>query len=573
MANRVIATRAGSRWRGRARYGATLATILGMVGCQNSLAPDESTEPQAPEGPEFATVTGARTYYVSPSGNDNNAGTSTTSPWRTLTKVSAQKYYPGDRILLQGGGTFSGRLYVDANDKGTPTSPVTISTYGTGRATINAGSGDGVYVYNAGGYIIKNLKVVGGTSNNGTGIKIYTDAGGGVKLDFIQIDNVEASGFGKYGIGIGSWNGTTGYKNVRVTNASLHDNILSGFMIYAQVPFVHQNVYVGYVTAYNNLGKAGLPGPSGSGIVMSGVSGGTVERSIARDNGARCDAGGGPVGIWTYQAEKILIQYNESYRNKTARQDGGGFDLDMTTRYTTVQYNYSHENYGPGFLMAHAKNDYNHTGNIFRYNISENDARRHGAGIAIWGRTVNAEIHNNTVYVSPSGYGTARGVFIHNAGIESQDVKSVHIRNNTFYVTGGLLSVNVFTGAVAGAVDLRFERNNYYGGTIAPKILWAGANYAGIGAWASATGQERVSGVTVGLQVNPGLVNAGGGGTIGNASNLSALTAYKLTSTSQLINKGWDLAQRFGTVVPPKDFYSGATPNGVGYDIGAHEWR
>src|SRR5881394_992897 len=89
----------------------------------------------------------AADYYVSPGGKDTNSGTQS-SPWQTLTKVNGVNFNAGDRLFFQGGQTFNGRLYFDANDKGTPASPILISSYGTGRATINGGTSDAFYAYN-----------------------------------------------------------------------------------------------------------------------------------------------------------------------------------------------------------------------------------------------------------------------------------------------------------------------------------------------------------------------------------------------------------------------------------------
>ena len=41
-----------------------------------------------------------KVYYVSPAGNDNNDGTSTATPWQTLTKVNAQIFAPGDQVEI-----------------------------------------------------------------------------------------------------------------------------------------------------------------------------------------------------------------------------------------------------------------------------------------------------------------------------------------------------------------------------------------------------------------------------------------------------------------------------------------
>src|SRR5262245_56694513 len=76
------------------------------------------------------------TYYLSPSGTDTNAGTSTAAPWKTLAKASAAVLNGGDQVLLKGGSTFAGMLYFDSADKGSAAAPIKVGSYGTGQATI-----------------------------------------------------------------------------------------------------------------------------------------------------------------------------------------------------------------------------------------------------------------------------------------------------------------------------------------------------------------------------------------------------------------------------------------------------
>src|SRR5437762_1127026 len=49
----------------------------------------------------------ATTYYISPSGNDAAAGTSTSAPWKSITRINSVDLEPGDRVLFQGGQTFA----------------------------------------------------------------------------------------------------------------------------------------------------------------------------------------------------------------------------------------------------------------------------------------------------------------------------------------------------------------------------------------------------------------------------------------------------------------------------------
>ncbi len=80
----------------------------------------------------------AKTYYVSNSGNDNNDGLSTTSPWKTIVKVSSFKSFAaGDQILFSRGETFYGTLTI--NNSGTSGNPVTFGAYGSGAKPIITG--------------------------------------------------------------------------------------------------------------------------------------------------------------------------------------------------------------------------------------------------------------------------------------------------------------------------------------------------------------------------------------------------------------------------------------------------
>ncbi len=555
----------------------SISTVLGVAGCSDVAGPG-SGRPSGPVSTDISTAaTAGVAYYVSATGNDANAGTSPSLAWRSIAKVNSRTFSPGDKILFQGGAVFSGGLVFDSADRGTAVGPISVSSYGTGRATISAGNVNAILLYNTAGFSITELVVKGSgrTVNTESGVNIYTDLAGNTKLHFIRVDGVDASGFGDYGIVIGGWNNSTGYNDVRVTYSSAYDNGLAGISTYAQSAYAHQNFYFGHLKSYRNSGVAGLSGNSGSGIVMGGVSGGTIERSLAYNNGWLCDAPEGPVGIWAYDSDGIGIQHNESYQNRTGgTADGGGFDLDQNTRNSKLQYNYSHGNDGAGFLLAHSPDTYSHSGNTIRYNISENDARKNSNGaIVIFGRTVGAEIYNNTVFVKPSVTGSPLGIFIHNSGITTRDVKNVHVRNNSFYTTGNLRVVAVTTDQLNGAIDLRFEGNNYYAGLYKARIVWGGTTYTSLAAWRTGKGQESLNGANVGSQINPGLINPGNGGTIGNADLLHNLSAYKLLGTSPLIGRGLDLKTTFGLNAGLIDFYSASIPFGSEHDVGAHEWR
>ncbi|MBE7558184.1 hypothetical protein HS125_04260 [bacterium] len=73
----------------------------------------------------------AATYYVdSVAGNDNNAGTSISAPWKNLTKIGSRSYQPGDKILLKRGSLWRQTLTVPSS--GSTAVPIVIEAYGSG---------------------------------------------------------------------------------------------------------------------------------------------------------------------------------------------------------------------------------------------------------------------------------------------------------------------------------------------------------------------------------------------------------------------------------------------------------
>ncbi len=507
----------------------------------------------------FTAEMHATTYFISATGNDSNSGTATNAAWKTVTKVNSKAFTAGDEIRFEGGKSFSGQLSFDAADKGTTNNRIVISSYGNGRATINGGNGSAFYAYNFAAVTISNLNFVGaGAGNTADGVVFYGDLAGGAKLSGITIDNVDVSGFGKCGINMGTWNGSTAYRDVRITYTSMHDNVQAGMGTYAQVANANENFYVGHCVAFNNFGNPASAKNTGSGIVLGDVNGAIIERCVAYENGKNNFAGSeGPAGIWCYDSTNVVIQYNESFRNHTATVDGDGFDLDINVKNSVMQHNYSHDNDGAGFLLcAGPSND----GNIVRYNISQNDGRKTGYGaIHSYGAVSNAKIYNNTVYLSQTT-GNPRAVWLYSA------TTNVRVYNNIFLTTGGARLLDVG----AGQSGLLFQGNDYFTSGSAFSIVYNGTSYSSFNAWQTATAQEKLNGTNVGLNVDPKLLVPGTGGTFTNADALATLSSvYSLQASSPLIDRGVNA----GTVTgfTGKDFFGNSTPAGNGYDIGAGE--
>ncbi|MDP4283530.1 MAG: right-handed parallel beta-helix repeat-containing protein [Bacteroidota bacterium] len=87
----------------------------------------------------FGLTASATNYYISSSGNDANNGTSTSTPWKTLSKLNAyfSSLKPGDNVLFNRGDVFYGSIIV--NKSGSSGSPITLGAYGTGANPVITG--------------------------------------------------------------------------------------------------------------------------------------------------------------------------------------------------------------------------------------------------------------------------------------------------------------------------------------------------------------------------------------------------------------------------------------------------
>jgi hypothetical protein len=184
----------------------------------------------------------------------------------------------------------------------------------------------------------------------------------------------------------------------------------------------------------------------------------------------------------------------------------------------------------------------------------------------------NTDVHNNVVYMTPSGSTQSAAFIAHDWGSNGKVPKNVLVRNNIFQTTGGV-KVVALTGNVAKNGTFKFNANAYYSSGKAFKIQWGDRSYTSLSAWRSGKGQEKYSGVATGFQGDPRLKAPGHGGTIGNPDKLrSKLGAYQLARSSPVINKGVPrLAFLSARVKQPFDFFGGKGLRNGKFDIGVNE--
>jgi len=532
-----------------------------------------------------------RTYYVSPSGDDSNAGISITMPWRTVNRVNQQKFGPCDKVLFEGPKLYEGGIILEPpRCGGLPGKPIMISSWGSGRAILEAGSNTGIDVHNCGAIQISNIQLVGSgvLTNSGHGILFRNSLAGDIKLSHVVIDQVEIQGFRKGGITINGLMGQSGYRNVRITGSHLHDNgqhgIASRGMFLTDISgHAHENFYVAHNRVRHNLGDpANTTSHTGNGIVLGGVDQGLIEYNVANHNGAlNVSRVGGPVGIWVWDSSRIVVQFNESHHNRSGSNiDGGGFDFDGGTTNSIMQYNYSHDNEGAGFLIYQFPYARSMKSNVVRYNISENDAQKYGAGIWFnsgyqcppgapsspldceWSTVENVAIYNNTVFVGATMRKEAAA--FRASGTAHNNV----LVSNNLFVNAGTDNPIV---DIKDKNDLFFHGNNYYPQEGRLRISYHGKQYFGLKTWRAETNQEMLDNRATGLSEDPRLKSPGRGGTVANVKELQRLRAYQLHNRSPMIDAGLDLAKVFNLDPGGQDFFGTPLPQREAYDIGAYE--
>lgn len=498
----------------------------------------------------LASALAAADYHVSPRGDDAGPGTFE-QPWRSLAKVNATRFQPGDRVLLEGGQTFAGPLELGPDDQATPARNIVITSYGAGRAVIDGGAGRAVSIEGCDHVLIDRLRLVGAgrkTGNTAHGLYLARSIG-------TTIDRVEVSGFRHAGIYV------TGGQDIRITRVYAHDNGFAGIHSGGERS---RNLYVGYSLAENNPGDPTVRNNhSGNGIVLGHVDGAVIERSEARYNGWDMPwTGNGPVGIWVHDADRAVVQYCVSHHNRSTAADGGGFDFDGGVTNSLLQYNYSHNNFGSGYLICQYEGAPRFAANVVRYNISQDDGLfDHNAGIFVWVGGAGMEstlVHNNTVW-NTKGAAVAYGISQKYAA----SLPRVTFYNNIFVSQGP----QIFNRTEGAGLLGEFRGNLYW--SLGERGFRTGA-HAALQAWASATGQERLAGRLVGLFADPRLVRTGPA-LLTDPDLLHTLADFRLEPGSPAIAAGLDLRAQFGIDPGPSDFFGNPLPRKGPLSIGAHE--
>ncbi len=519
----------------------------------------------------------ATTYYISNTGDDLNSGLSPGQAWASTLRIYSAPIVAGDSILFEGGHKFLANLYFAPPRVGRRDAPITLASYGNGKATLKAEGTLGIMIENGGGFVIRNLVLEGDglETNNSYGLYVKSSMAQNQRFPFIYIDSVEVSGF--------TWGGIrlevdpesdellqSGWEDVRITHSSAHHNGDVGIMVQGrplEQGYNHQQVYIADCVASYNLGVSSKSwGHTGSGILVGNSEGVMIERCVAFENGAKNRyPKGGPVGIWLWDCKNGVIQRCESHHNRTQTLDGGGFDLDGGCIACTMQYNYSHDNEGPGFMLAGYPGAKVLRQAVIRFNISQNDGRKRGYGaIYLWQASPDLlqgiQVYHNTCFQNTPSTGSPALFYVAAPGI-----KSVQVYNNLWISEGSPLMARIPADMEQ---ELSMTHNAYFHLEGAPSFELAGQIYDDLDQWRKRTGLEGGLDSTLALLSDPLLPQAGQGENLTSPDSLHRLTCYQAPRQSPLLGQGLDLAS-LGIEVGPHDFFLRPIRPANARDIGA----
>lgn len=412
--------------------------------------------------PSLGENTTTRAFYVdSVVGDDTLPGTSVEKPWRTLERLSQERFQPGDTIRFRRGQTFPGTFAPVGS--GTPNNPVVVTSFGAGGKPVLDGGGAlaAVLLHNVEGWELHGLEITNtgpaaGEGQQRTGIYVRLEnfgTGRHYVIADVHVRDVNGPDMlmpvpsGGVIFFAGGADTPTGFDDIAVRDCVLSRVDRVGIGTQSHWSARHGNPsgrgtthvpMTNVVVRDNRLQDIG-----GDGIVLSNGLGALVERNVLDDFAGRA-ASGTVVGMYSFNSDGGRFRHNKVCHGK---KNAMAFDIESGDHDTVYEYNYSYRNNG-GFLFT--CNDPGATSDkaVFRHNISYDDRDGDGdwpVGVITLacGTTTNLRIHHNTVYaphatrmvnnLGPTAAELTENVFIGRAGGSVINDPHGHYHRNIYH--------------------------------------------------------------------------------------------------------------------------------------------
>jgi len=448
-----------------------------------------SGNPSIDAGPRASCAGGgpANHYVDSANGNDSFDGATPASAWRSIARVNATTFVPGDQICFHAGGSWTGELHPLGS--GTAVAPIVIDQYGTGakpHVAAAAGNLQAFSLVNQSYWEINNLEITNdqggpgdfrGMSIRGRDVGVlhhivvrnsFVHAVTG-QVNWIGGDTADnappwvtfqtgwdaSKRTGGIVFEIDSMNGTPSwFDDVTIENNVIQDTSFGGIIfkqfdggfgwgVRSSANDARFTPHTKIAIRNNYISQTGTDFGCNA-LYVTGSRGVVIEGNVVKDAGTS--------GIEVYNVDDVVIQKNETFG--TVRKAGGadfnGIDSDRASTKTVIQYNYIHDN-GDGILLA----QFAFGDSIVRYNLIVNSSRL-GINLHSDAAATN-QTYNNLFFAQ--GLGSAS--LIDTSGTALAGTYAV--RNNILSTTrtadvpltgaGVTYSNNLYSGLAAAAGD------------------------------------------------------------------------------------------------------------------------
>ena len=487
----------------------------------------------------IASIGFSATYYVDAArGDDKNNGLAQTTAWKTIAKVNASRFNPGDQILFKRGEVWRETLLVPSS--GTQGKPIVFSAYGSGNKPTIVGSDVLTLWTNISGNVWK------ATVTTEPQVLWFNGTAGTKKTS----KSILVSS------GDWCWAGNT----LSVYSATTPTNIEAASRTNSASTNGHK-----YLKLYNLNFVNGGNGSSGGTLVLGS---GTSDIEVDSCDFSQADTC--HIGIWGTATGNYKISNSTFSYSGLGHFIGAGNAIDVTTTTNPLviveksKFTHVGDWAGSGY---HDHGIYFKSGRlIWRYNYQYNGGVETGASVKMssWksgSAQDGCEIYNN---IFSAGGG------IQQWGVLSEAGSNHKVYNNVFYGVGtGVWQSGPNGPYVAGGsgitvknnifhtTSFRFIRgtattnlisnyNVFYNGPATP-FVWSKTVYS-FSDWKIKIHQDHHS-----MTINPDFMQPSEGN-------------FTLKASSPCIDAGTDVALR-------RDFNNVSVPQGSGVDIGAFEYK
>lgn len=511
--------------------------------------------------PARCTTTQAGYFVDATLGDDANDGRAPDRAWKSIAKVNATTFVPGDALCFKSGTSYAGELHPLGS--GSSGAPITVARYGDGaRPKVAAGAADAnaFSLYNQQYWDVTGLELTNQrssvadvrgisirASNAGTLTHVHVsdcfvhDVTGEVKwIGGSTDDNAPGIEFqtgwdaskrtGGIVLEVDASAGTdqkTRFDDVLFENNVISDTSFGGIVVKQLDGNVHWGArssaadskfspHTNVVIRGNFISQANTSFGCNA-VYLTGVRTGLVEGNVV--------AQAGTSGIELYNTDAVTVQNNEIFGTvrKASGADFNGIDTDKATTGSVIQYNYVHDN-GDGILLCQLS----FGDSIVRYNLIVNSSR-YGLNLHSDASATNAT-YNNLFFAE----GLSGASLVNTSGDGSALAAIYAIENDILHTTRTSDAVRTGSGVT--------YRNNLYSGLPAATSDPA-----------PQTGSPRF--VDPSSRMN--------GGMAGPA--FASLSGFKLESGSPALHAGTSIAENGG-----RDFWGTPLPSGAP-DIGPYQ--